>query len=128
MQMATWCELHQPRKRYSGLMLAPGRSVVYRGEAYDVLLITSKGDVRIRHFETLEEVWADYYDIEFADPYADPGALLDALAHIGDRDNELEVDEDAGVDREEVRGLQEQGSRPGTGKGASSGGSCLQGW
>jgi len=63
-------------------MLEPGHAVVYRGGAYDVIRIVKTGDVLIRHFETGEEIWADYYDIEFADPYSNPEALLIALAHI----------------------------------------------
>ena len=63
-------------------MLQPGSAIIYRNEAYDVVHITSKGDVLVRHFETLEEIWVDYFDIKFADPYSDPGALLEALARI----------------------------------------------
>ena len=77
-------------------MLGPGRAVVYRHEGYDVVRITDKGDVLIRHFGTGDEIWADYYDIEFADPYADPGALLDALATI----RAAEFDDPSGADVE----------------------------
>ena len=56
-----------------------------------MIRIAPKGDVLIRHFETGEEIWADYYDIEFADPYSNPEALLIALAHIKNRlDNEFD--------------------------------------
>jgi hypothetical protein len=57
-------------------------AVIYRREAYDVLHITTVGDVLLRHFETGDEIWADYFDIKFADPYADPGAVLDALSKL----------------------------------------------
>jgi hypothetical protein len=63
-------------------MLGPGHAIIYKNEAYDVVLITSNGDLLVRHFGTLEEIWVDYFDIQFADPYSDPGALLEALARI----------------------------------------------
>jgi hypothetical protein len=63
-------------------MLQPGNAIIYRSEAYDVVHITSQGDVLVQPFGTLEEVWVDCFDIKFADPYSDPGALLEALARI----------------------------------------------
>lgn len=63
-------------------MLGPGRAIVYRGEAYDIVRITRSGDVLIRNFLTQEEIWIDYFHHGFKDPYADPGALLEALAQI----------------------------------------------
>ena len=62
-------------------------AVLYKGEAYDVVSITPMGDTLLRHFITEELIWADYFDIEFADPYADPSALLEALATLGEFDD-----------------------------------------
>ena len=68
------------------MALRVGSAIIYRHEAYDVVRITSHGDMLIRNCTTREELWVDYYDTGLADPYSsNPGALLDALATIGSR-------------------------------------------
>ena len=83
-------------------MLQPGYAIIFRNGAYDVIRITSNGDVLVRHTGTLEEIWVDYFDIDFADPYSDPGALLEALARIKSHD-----DDEAASDKLALQGQEE---------------------
>ncbi len=77
-------------------MLGPGRSVIYKREGYAVIRMTKYGDVLIRNYETDTEIWVDYYDIEFTDPWDNPGALLDALSTLGQKEEPPSFDDQTG--------------------------------
>jgi hypothetical protein len=68
-----------------------GDVVVVRGRAYDVVRITSTGDVLCRDVITLESKWVDFYVGGLVDPHENPGALLDALSHVRPKPDEIET-------------------------------------
>lgn len=66
-----------------------GDTVIIKGRAFDVLSITSSGDVYVRDVISLELKWVDKYICGLVDPHKNPGALLDALSHLGEDSDPL---------------------------------------
>jgi hypothetical protein len=68
-----------------------GASLVIDGRVYDVVTITSTGDLLVEDVITLERSWKDFYLVEAVDPHRSPGAVLEAMAALENDEEDREA-------------------------------------
>lgn len=77
----------------------PNPTAVVAGRLVEVLDMDPEGYILVKDLITLESVWRDYYLVNYIDPNENPGAVLEAMSTLLNKDetDDLGVEDSHGA-------------------------------